>query len=247
MIKLKSPRTPHLSGSGLAGCENDVDRVKWTSVLGQNIVLEEKVDGSEVSFHFDEDANLILRERANILDMEMHGGVEKVYDELKVWLGIHQDELFDRLQDRFMVYGMWCLAAHAIFYDRLPSYLLEFDVQDKLTGDFLSTARRREFLKGAPTMPIHVLFEGEATDAVHPKRLMGQSYYCSSHVPAQAKLDGSGRMEGVYGKIEDAARVTGRFKWVREDFIQAIIDGNEHWKDRDLIRNGLCEKPDLQR
>jgi len=60
-------------------------------------------------------------------------------------------------------------------------------------------------------------------------------------VPAQARLDASGRMEGVYGKVENADIVISRFKWVRADFIQAIIDGNEHWKDRDLIRNRLCE------
>jgi hypothetical protein len=240
MVKLKSPRTPHLAGSGLAGHDNDGDRVRWTSVLGKHIVLEEKVDGSEVSFHFDEEADLILRERANSLDLQRRGGVEKVYDELKNWLVLHQDKFFDRLQDRFMVYGMWCLAAHAISYDRLPSYLLEFDVQDKVTGDFLSTTRRRELLAGTPIQHVQVLFEGEATDAVHPKQLMGQSHYCSRQVLSQSKLDVSGQMEGVYGKIEDADFVIGRFKWVRADFIQAIIDGNEHWKDRDLIRNHLC-------
>jgi len=103
MIGLKSPRTPHLSGSGFAGHENDIDRLKWDSVLGKNVVLEEKVDGSEVSFHFDENANLILRERANNLDMGKRGGSEKVYDELKNWLNNHQDGFFDQLQDRFMV------------------------------------------------------------------------------------------------------------------------------------------------
>jgi hypothetical protein len=240
MIKVKSPRTPHLTGSGLAGHDNDSDRVKWASLIGQKVVLEEKVDGSEVSFHFDEDANLILRERANSLDMDKRGGSEKVYDELKNWLVSHQDELFDRLQDRFMVYGMWCLAAHAIFYDRLPSYLLEFDIQDKITGDFLSTSRRRELLKGTPILSIAVLYEGEATDAGHPKRLMGQSRYSSGEIPGKGQLDVSGRMEGVYGKIENAERVTRRFKWVRADFIQAIIDGKEHWKDRPIIKNCLC-------
>ncbi len=241
MIKLKSPRTPHLSGSGLAGHDNDSDRMAWTAILGKHVVLEEKVDGSEVSFHFDADANLILRERANNLDLRKRGGGEKVYDGLKDWIGLHQDELFDMIQDRFMIYGMWCLAAHTIFYDRLPDYFLEFDVQDKLTGNFLSTARRRKMFAATPIKQVHVLFEGEATDAVHPKDLVEASRYCSDQVPAQAKLDTSGRMEGVYGKVENSDIVIGRFKWVRSDFIQAIIDGNEHWKDRDLIRNRLCE------
>ena len=194
---------PRLTLSGVFN--DDADRLPWTSVLGKHIVLEEKVDGSEISFHFDGDANLILRERANNLDMAKRGGAEKVYDELKGWLLIQQDDLFDRLQDRFLVYGMWCLAAHTLLYDRLPSYLLEFDIQDKTTGDFLSTPR-----------------------------------YCSSHIhSSSAGIDTSGRMEGVYGKVEEADTVTARFKWIRSDFIQSIIDGKTHWKDRPIVRNCL--------
>lgn len=242
MIKLKSPRTSHLAGSGLSGHDNDSDRVKWSTVIGQNLVLEEKVDGSEVSFHFDENANLILRERSSDLDMDGRGGSEKVYDELKNWLDIHQDVLFDRLQDRFMVYGMWCLAAHSIFYDRLPSYLLEFDIQDKEAAMFLSTPRRRELLRGVPLSHIEVLYEGAASDAVHPKHFVGKSCYCSNSVPQQGHLDVSGVMEGVYGKIEDANTVTGRFKWIRADFIQGIIDGDRHWKSRPLVQNLLVSR-----
>jgi len=129
-----------------------------------------------------------------------------------------------------------------IFYDRLPSYLLEFDVQDKQTGDFLSTTRRRKLLEGMPVFHINVLYKGEAIDAVHPKRFMGQSRYCSSNVPAQDHLDVSGQMEGVYGKIEDAEKVTRRFKWVRADFIQGIIDGGRHWKDRPPVSNLLVNR-----
>jgi hypothetical protein len=239
MIKLKSPRTPHLSGSGLPGHDNDSDRVKWASVIGECIILEEKVDGSEVSFHFDEDANLIVRERANNLDMNKRGGTEKIYDELKDWLLSTQDELFDRLQDRFMIYGMWCLAAHAISYDKLPSYLLEFDIQDKATGEFLSTPRRRELLRAIPVQHICVLYEGTASSCVHPKHFIGKSRYCSDRVPSQENLDSSGVMEGVYGKIEDAETVTGRFKWIRADFIQGIVESNQHWKDRPLVQNQL--------
>ena len=240
-MKLKSHRTPHLAGSGLPGHDNESDRLKWSAVLGKQVVLEEKVDGSEVSFHFDENANLILRERANSIDMRMRGGAEKVYDSLKDWLTLHQDILFDVLQDRFVVYGMWCLASHRIFYDRLPSYLLEFDVQDKLSGDFLSTSRRREMLSGTPIQQVHVLFEGKATEAAHPKHWMGPSEYCSNQIPFQANLDTSGRMEGVYGKIEDECTVIGRFKWVRADFIQSIVDGGQHWKAQPHVNNLIAQ------
>jgi hypothetical protein len=227
-MKLKSPRTPHLIGSGLRPGDDHID---FQDIVGKHVVLEEKVDGSETSFHFDEDLNLVVRERANALDINKRGGAEKHFDTLKDFLLIMQDDLYDVIDTRYLVYGMWCLAVHEIEYDRLPHYFLEFDVQDKSTSEFLSTKHRKELLAPLQLKSVAILYEGLAHADKHPSSFVGASNY------------GPSMMEGVYGKVEDDDFVTGRFKWIRPEFIQSIIDRGQHWKAAGLRKNRIADEP----
>jgi hypothetical protein len=253
MTTLKSPRTPHLIGSGIPTSGEHKDRVDWKSLIDRFIVLEEKIDGSEVSFHFDGDATLIGRERANIIDLNRRGGVEAHLDHFKDFLHENAETVFERIEDRYLVYAEWCAITHTIFYNALPSYFIECDVQDKQTGLFLSTARRRELFAGLPLVQAPVLFEGRATLTMRPTDFLGQSAYAdnaaSKDWDKEAAGDGiradnrsvdlSGRSEGVYGKIEDDDHVLGRFKFVREDFVRMIVDDSIHWKKRQPVHNVL--------
>ena len=40
-------------------------------------------------------------------------------------------------------------------------------------------------------------------------------------------------------------RVVGRYKWVRRDFLNAILDSGTHGKERPVIPNGLRDSVDL--
>lgn len=51
--------------------------------------------------------------------------------------------------------------------------------------------------------------------------------------------------EGLYVKLETAERVVGRFKWVRPDFTQTILDSGSHHAERPLIPNRLDDGVDL--
>lgn len=232
---LKSPRTPHLVGSGISDSGSQRERVDWRDLCGSHVVLEEKVDGSEVSFHFDGDARLRCRERSSEVDLDRRGGQGAHLDHLKEWLLQNEDDLFDRIGDRYVVYAEWCAVAHCLYYDRLPSYLVECDVQDKGTGAFLSTGRRLELLAGLPLAHAPVLYAGPALPERHPSTFVGRSSFCSEtpELPRGAVAvgyDTSGRMEGVYGKVETGDEVVGRFKWIREDFVRRIVGGGIHWK-----------------
>lgn len=243
---LRSPRTFHLVGSGIADSGEGRARLEWSDLSGRHVVLEEKIDGSEVSFHFDADARLVCRERSSESTIDARGGPQRHLDALKDWLLLKEDVLFDRLGDRYLVYAEWCAFAHRIFYDRLPSYLVECDVQDKRTGEFLSTPRRLELLRGLDMVHAPVIFEGTATAVMHPRDLVTRSAFCSESTVAQVTaagvpLDLSGTMEGVYGKIEEEDRVVARFKWIRHDFVQSIVDGGSHWKDRRLVPNLIAD------
>lgn len=249
-VKLKSPRTRHLVGSGIPDSGNPQDRLHWKDVCGSHIVLEEKIDGSEVSFHFDADANLVGRERANSIDLAVRGGAERHLDGYKDWLAERADEIFERIEDRYVVYAEWCAHAHCILYDALPDFFIEIDVQDKVTGDFLSTERRIELLQGLSVVHAPVLYSGHATLDLHPREFVRPSEFASEDpaealspgdVEAASGLDISGLSEGVYGKIEENGVVVERFKWIREDFIRRIVEGGVHWKDSPLaIRNQVA-------
>jgi hypothetical protein len=256
MTTLKSPRTPHLIGSGIPTSGEHKERIDWKSLIDRFIVLEEKIDGSEVSFHFNGDATLIGRERANILDLNRRGGVEAHLDHFKDFLHENAETVLERIEDRYLVYAEWCAITHTIFYNALPSYFIECDVQDKHTGLFLSTARRRELFAGLPIVQAPVLFAGRATVSMPPTDFLGQSAYADNATSDDwhnerlraglaadnRSVDLSGRSEGVYGKIEDANHVLGRFKFVREDFVRKIVDDPTHWKKRQPVRNVLKER-----
>lgn len=253
MIALKTPRTLHLVGSGIQDSGDGKDRLDWKQLEGRFVVLEEKIDGTEVSFHFDDDANLIGRERSHAIDLSRRGGNEKALDLFKDWLLEHADTVFERLENRYLVYAEWCAAVHSIYYNRLPSFLIECDVQDKTTGEFLSTERRMELLAGLPIYSAPVLFSGLAAIDMHPHRFLGPSHYTGDGPAVDFRTEGhpavndagpksvdySGRMEGIYGKIEENGVVVGRFKYVREDFIRMIVDSGSHWKDRPMMKNRL--------
>jgi hypothetical protein len=53
------------------------------------------------------------------------------------------------------------------------------------------------------------------------------------------ETDPSEMMEGLYIKIEENGSVTGRFKFVRADFLTRVVDSGSHWLRRPLLPNVL--------
>ena len=47
-----------------------------------------------------------------------------------------------------------------------------------------------------------------------------------------AETDASGLMEGLYIKVEEDGVVRERYKFVRRDFLQTVIDSGSHWMER---------------
>jgi RNA ligase-like protein len=246
----KYPRTFHLQGSRLQPGDENLDAVSWSEVVGRYVVAEEKLDGANSGLSFDADGKLYLQSRGHLLT----GGVrEKHFNPLKRWASGVAAELWDRLGARFVVYGEWLYAKHTIFYDRLPHYFLEFDVLDRETETFLSTARRRELLAGLPVTSVPVLWEGVLVDREDLLSLVGPST-CKS-ADWRDRLDGQARarnldpdrvrretdpadvMEGLYVKVEEEGQVKARYKYVRADFLTAVLDSGTHWLRRPIVPN----------
>lgn len=254
----KYPRTPHLAGSRLQPGDEDLRVLSLGHLAGRTLVVEEKLDGANSAISFGPDRRLLLQSRGHFLD---GGPRERHFALLKAWAGSVRAALWEALGPRYVMYGEWLYAKHTIYYDALPHYFFEFDVLDKQTGEFLSTGARRELLGGAPVLHAPVLYSGVGLSAKRLASLVGPPAFQSPQWRewlaaaceargldagrALREADPSGLMEGLYVKAEEGGRVTGRFKFVRPGFAQAVDDSGEHWLNRPLIPNRLREGADL--
>ncbi|NUR29247.1 MAG: RNA ligase family protein, partial [Catenulispora sp.] len=236
--------TPHLAGSRLQPGDHDLAQVPFEHVRGRHLVVEEKLDGANAGISFDADGTLRLQSRGHYLS---GGPREKQFAVFKSWAATLADRLRPVLGDRFVLYGEWLYALHTVYYDALPHYFCEFDVLDTRTGEFLSTARRRELLAGLPIASVPVLREGafatlgELTALVGPSTCRTANWRESLAEKAAQSADTADEMEGLYVKVEEDGRVVERYKWVRASFLTAILDSGSHWADRPIVANGLAD------
>ena len=256
---LKYPRTPHVEGSRLQAGDEGHDHVPLAELSGRHAVIEEKLDGANVGVSFTGAGELLLQSRGHYL---AGGGRERQFALFKEWARVHEGGLLERLEDRYVMYGEWLFAKHSVSYDRLPHYFFEFDVFDRRDGIFLSTPRRQALLAGMPVLGVPVLQAGPMPDTLerlraHVRPSLGKSAGWREAFEASVRRQGlalelawrqtdrSELAEGLYIKLEDAQQVLGRFKWVRPDFVQTILDSGSHHSARPIIPNGLAEGVDL--
>jgi hypothetical protein len=250
----KYPRTPHLESSRLQPGDEDLDAVPFAEIRGRYTVVEEKLDGANSGISFEADGTLLLQSRGHILT---GGPRERHFAPMKAWAATISAPLFDRIGDRYIVFGEWLYAKHTVFYDALPHYFCEFDVYDRHDDAYLSTARRRALLDGLPLVGVPVLAEGPATTlaalTAHAGPSTCRTPYWREALAAAAtaagcdparvavETDRDDAMEGLYLKIEDQNHVVRRLKWVRPSFLTSILDSGTHWLDRPIVTNGLVD------
>lgn len=255
----KYPRTPHLEGSRLQKGDEDVAQVPYRHLRGRWIVVEEKMDGANAGLRFNQDANLCLQSRGHYL---VGGSRERHFSIFRTWAHYHEEALFEALGDRYLMFGEWMAAKHTVYYDRLPHYFLEFDVWDTRSRVFLSTAARRRLLANAPVASVPVLYEGPAPDSLeellsYVRPSLGKSLAWEESLRQEARRQGldvgrvlreterSRTAEGLYLKVEEGDETVERFKWVRADFLQALLEADGHWQSRPIVPNRLMEGVDL--
>lgn len=249
----KYPRTQHIEGSGIQKGDEDLDVVPLREFAGRFLVVEEKMDGANCALSFATNGRLQLQSRGHYLN---GGEREKQFHLLKTWAHRYTLELWETLSERYIMYGEWLYAKHTVFYTDLPHYFMEFDILDKASGMFLSTARRRAFLNTLPFVcSVKVLHEGAVDNLQALKRLVGPSHFIKreqkqllaercmergiDYARALKETDTSGIMEGLYIKVEEEGVVKERYKYVRGGFLQAVFASESHWMDRPIVPNCL--------
>jgi hypothetical protein len=252
----KYPRTHHLEGSRLQPGDEDLSQLRYADLPAGLLVAEEKLDGANAALSFTPAGELRLQSRGHYL---VGGGRERHFAFFKAWADCHRRAFWDRLGDRHVVYGEWLYAKHTIFYDRLPHYFLEFDVLDRQTGQFLSTARRRALLAGLPIVSVPVLWQGHDRPALAP--LIRPSLFKSAHWREQLaavaraeslepdlvarQTDPANEAEGLYLKIETDDDVLLRCKLIRASFLTSVVESGSHWLARPILPNQLAPDVDL--
>lgn len=252
---LKYPRTPHLRGSRLQ-VGDQADAVPYEALAGRHIVVEEKLDGANAALSFAADGSLLLQSRGHYLQADQMGGRERQFNAYKQWARAHEGALMALLDDRYVMYGEWLYAKHSLYYDALPHWFCEFDVWDRSAQQFLDTPRRHALLANVPVVSVPVLYSGVAPRRVQDLlALLAPSLARSVQwravfedqvlrqkldLPlAWKQTDGSDLAEGLYIKVEEDGQTVARYKFVRSDFVQTILDSGSHHSERPIVANGL--------
>lgn len=236
---VKYPRTPHLFGS--KGTDDDKHMGEAESlrfVADGSLIVEEKIDGTNVGIHFHADGTMALQCRGHLITE----GVHPQYDLFKQWAVVKRPVLEDRLGGRYILFGEWAYARHSVHYRRLPHYFFEFDIYDKQAGAFLDLERRMGLLEGSGIRTVPVLHRG-AADRERLSALIGPSQFDARFEdPTTGRVDG--RMEGLYLRTEAGGVVIGRAKLVRPEFVEKV-KRSAHWQYQAMTPNLLEDGADL--
>src|SRR5512147_1209569 len=105
----KYPRTQHIEGSRLQPGDEDLEAVPFRDIAGRHLVVEEKIDGANCGISFSPGGELLLQSRGHYLT---GGARERHYNLFKQWASTHAAAIYDRLGDRYVLYGEWLYAKH---------------------------------------------------------------------------------------------------------------------------------------
>lgn len=221
------PQTPHIAwlASGTPRDDKVLSPAEATALLASDVAVEEKLDGANLGFSLSPEGELRAQNRGQYLHTPHAGQFARLPD----WLAVHGGTLHTVLAQHagagLMLFGEWCAARHSLDYDQLPDWFLLFDVYERATGRFWSSARRNALAAQCGLATVPTLEQGRCTlDKL--KNLLNN--YSSRYRP--------GTLEGVVIRQESADWCEARAKLVRADFTQTIT---EHWSRRRLEWNRL--------
>lgn len=227
------PRTPHIPFRPNAE-DGDViaDGTQVEPLFnGENqIYVEEKIDGASAAIAVI-DGEPVIRNRDHIL---CKGYMRKSKDTTakvqfrSIWNWYYEHtKLFKHLYKCLgpvTVYGEWVLAQHGIYYDRLPSYFIAYDLFSHDTKKFIQTSITRGALRSSGFVVPPLIHAGVVPSYV---TMMNWTHDLSGFSSDQQR-------EGLYFKVYDGCKVFHRFKMVREDFVRGAL-----WDQAELKKNCL--------
>src|SRR5690606_6231534 len=142
---IRFPRTPHLVwlGADAPGDDKLLAPDEADGLLSHEVIVEEKVDGTNIGLSVDEDDMVRVQRRGENVSLD---APHPQFKPLRHWLAMHRLPLVEGLGRTRILFGEWCYARHSVQYDRLPDWFVAFDVFDRAAGRFWSVERRNALL-----------------------------------------------------------------------------------------------------
>jgi hypothetical protein len=224
------PPTKHLPWKPNASRDDLIASDDEAKVIfsAERLSCEEKMDGANVGVAL----GPTIRNRRHILRKGYPASTPAKRQFVPLWNWYYENvDRFQRLEKAVgtcAVYGEWLWATHTIFYDKLPEYLMPFDVWITDAKRFMDPFEAYKALSAAGFSPVPVLRTGPFKDYTELEALVQQESLFVSGTPR----------EGAYLKIGDGTWLTHRFKMVRPGFAQ-----HEGWNEDVMRRNRLWGRP----
>jgi len=223
----KYNRTPHLTWSP-GGTNDDKRIVTLDGLLNREIIVTEKVDGSNVCLEHD------------AVYARSHAKAPKhpSFDALKA---LHA-QVRSGIPEGIQIFGEWCYAKHSIEYTSLPSYLLLFgvrvrDLEGALEGITLrweSWELVEDWAEQLEVATVPLLGRFSVTTESQLKEVTDRFTTAPSAL--------GGVREGVVVRVaesfEDSEFSTSVAKWVRKDHVTT----SDHWSHQEIVKNKLYDR-----
>lgn len=214
----------------------NINSVKLSSLIDKFVVIEEKIDGTNIGISFDNDANITIEPKHKIHNI-------KEFAHLHMWANENINKLWDLISDRYILFGTYAYAKHTIFYNNLCGYFLECDIYDRKTEKWLSTYKRQELISlhggniicSAPILKIGRIHFGDTLKQyIIPsfykteKWKQDLEFYCNKfHYDFPQiiqETDDSLLSAGLYIKHEDKDTIIGKYKYIRSQFAETMLN-----------------------
>lgn len=224
------PRTKHLPYKPNSSREDLIASAEEASIIFKSkfVYLEEKIDGANLGV-FWSDNGPVIRNRSHILRKGYRKETSAKMQFASTWSWIYdQRKKFDKLEKmagKVSIYGEWMVAQHGVYYNKLPSLFIAFDLFDQESKKFIDTEKARFFLSESG-FDIPTLLKNKISNYQELDSLLEEKSAFSEE-----------KREGIYIKISDGNYITDRFKIVRQDFVSG-----KYWSDTNYLKNKVKNK-----
>lgn len=187
-------------------------------LLNGNVVIEEKMDGANVGI-IRHKSGFHLQKRGSLVGQSEH----EQFGFFHNWANHQNYEKIMALPIGHIVYGELMFAVHSIYYDKLPDYVLVFDVWD---GErYLKYDERAEFCSKHGLSQVPLISRGNYSKLQVEQMVPSQSQYGDV-------------AEGIVVKRYTKNSYY-RAKIVRPEFIKQMEE-SDHWMKYSVKRNKLA-------
>lgn len=198
------------------GTSDDKRLVGVEHFLGQNLIVTEKMDGSNTCLE------------AGGCYARSHGAAPN-HPSFDAFKAFHAT-VKSKIPENFQIFGEWCFAKHSILYSALPTYFQVFGVRDLRTWRWGSWAEVEMWAEEIGCVTVPVL--GRESGLNRPWKIRD---LVEMHAAMPSRC--GGEREGVVIRIaedfHDDAFGLSVAKWVRAGHVQT----DEHWKNQAITRN----------